>query len=246
MSSIKNKYWFPHPANLRHDRRMKRAMRDLPGGVGYGAIVLTFEHLRCEPDYSYPLNDLDLLADEFGISLPIMQTVIKNYGFFELIKNNKEEFFISPVLNELMLPYDEKKEKNKIAGKIGAQKKKLKQLQQLHLLSQLDSSQHMLNGCETNDEQNIEEKNRIKNIIKEKTLSIPDFQIFKNLIVDNYKNHILCNSPKGFTSEANISLNEIGYLHNEISKKDLSPNDAKSVWKWMFENQDKLILKETK
>lgn len=235
MSVIKNKHWFPHLANLRYDRRMKRAMHDLPGGVGYGAIVLIIEHLRCEPKYKYPMADLDLLADEFNISLPIMQTIINKYGFFEIIVNNNEEVFFSPLLNELMIPYDEKREKNKIAGKISAKQRKLKQEEQVYLLSQLDSTQQMLNICSTSFEQNRKEQNTKEHNIK--NLSIPDFQIFKKLIIKNFKNKIVCTSPDGFNQHVTISLSSLGYLHNEYANKDLEPNDAKKVWEWMFNNQ---------
>ena len=126
MSTLKNKYWFAHPADLRHDRRMRRAMSDFPNGVGYGLIVLLIEHLRCQPNYSYPLQDLDLLAKEFETSLPILQTLITKYEFFEIIENEKEELFISPMLNDLMKPYDEKVEKNRLAGIKSAEKRKEK------------------------------------------------------------------------------------------------------------------------
>ena len=124
MSTLTNKDYFPHPSNLRNDRRMKRVMKDFAGGVGYGAVVLLIERLRCEPDYLYPVADLDLLADEFNISLPILQTIISSYGFFDLIKKNDEEILISPILNELMQPYKNRIEQAKVAGKISASKKK--------------------------------------------------------------------------------------------------------------------------
>jgi len=38
-----------------------------------------------------------------------------------------------------------------------------------------------------------------------------------------------------------ISVASTGYLFNEVSQKDLNPEDAKRVWKWMYENQDKLL-----
>ncbi|WP_321779054.1 hypothetical protein [Sulfurimonas sp.] len=113
---------------------MKRAMSDFPGGVGYGAIVILIEHLKSEPNYEYPLNDLDLLAIEFNISLPILSTIIKNYDYFDIKEDENGTQFFSPMLINLMIPYDEKVEKNRIAGKISAKKKKEKQEQQLKQL----------------------------------------------------------------------------------------------------------------
>jgi len=162
MSELKNKDFFPHPSNLRNDRRMKRAMKDLPGGVGYGAIVLTMERLRCEPDFSYPIEDLDLLADEFDISLPILQTVISKYGFFQI---ENEELLISPALNILMQPYQERKKQAQIAGRISAEKRKLKQQKQLEELSLQYSSGRSLNGRDT--DKTISDK--IRKEIEDKT-----------------------------------------------------------------------------
>ena len=241
--SLKNKHWFPHPADLINDRRMKRAMKDLPGGVGYGVIVLMMEVLRNEPDFRYPMKDLDLLASEFDISLPILQTVITSYGFFELYTIEDGEMFISPLLNTLMIPYIEKKKKNQIAGRISAQKRKLKQEQQLLELSQLNSSQHMSNTCKTSVTHNIQEYSTKD---KKKSLYLYDFKFFKDFILHKYKNKIVCYGPLDFKSVTGIKVTSQGYLNNTFCNKDLSSDDAKKVWKWMFENQDKLCEIELK
>lgn len=242
-SSLKNKHWFPHPADLRNDRRMKRAMKDLPGAVGYGVIVLMMEVLRNEPDFRYPMKDLDLLASEFDISLPILQTVITSYGFFELYTIEDGEMFISPLLNTLMTPYIEKKKKNQIAGRISAQKRKLKQEQQLLELSRLNSSKHMSNTCTTGARHNIQEHSRKE---KNKSLYLQDFKFFKDLIVQKYKNKVVCYGPLDFKSATGIKVTSQGYLFNMYSMQDLKSEDAKKVWKWMFENQDKLCEIEVK
>jgi len=235
--SLKNKHWFPHPANLRNDRRMKRAMKDLPGAVGYGVIVLMMEVLRNEPDFRYPTKDLDLLASEFEISLPILQTVIKSYGFFELFMSDDGEMFISPILNELMIPYIEKRKQNQIAGQISAKKRKIKQEQQLLELSQLNSSQHMSNTCQTSVTHNRQEYSTKE---KKKSLWCHDFKFFKDLVIQKYKDQVVCYGAANFERTTGINITTQGYLHNTFSNKDLSSDDAKLVWKWMFENQDKL------
>ncbi|MBD3841937.1 MAG: DUF4373 domain-containing protein [Campylobacterales bacterium] len=236
-NSLKQKHWFPHPANLRNDRKMKRAMKDLPGGVGYGVIVLMMEVLRNEPKFRYPMKDLDLLASEFDISLPILQTVIKSYGFFELSMSKDGEMFISPVLNELMIPYLEKQKQNQIAGKISAQKRKLKQEQQLLELSRFNSNQHMLSAGQTVVTHNIQQQTTEE---KKKSLWCHDFKFFKDLVIQKYKDQVVCYGAANFERTTGISITTQGYLHNTFSNKDLSSDDAKIVWKWMFENQDKL------
>jgi len=233
MSNLKNKDYFPHPSNLRNDRRMKRVMKDLPGGVGYGAVVLTMERLRCEHNQRYPLADLDLLADEFGISLAVLQTVISSYNLFSIEKNEQDEVFFSPLLDELLEPYRQKVEHNKIAGLISAKKRKEKQELLLKRLSVDNSTQHMLNTCST--EEKRKEKNRIeKNILN---LSIANFSEFRKFIQENYVNKIVCTQPPGFLEHTTISISELGYLHNDYSKKDLSIEDAKEIWKFLFKSQ---------
>lgn len=236
-NNLKHKHWFPHPANLRNERRIKRAMKDLPGGVGYGVTVLMMEVLRNEPEFKYPMKDLDLLASEFEISLPILQTVIASYGFFELFTTDDGEMFVSPLLNGLMVPYIEKQKKNQIAGQISAKKRKLKQEQQLLELSQLHSVQHMLNGSETHVAHSRQQETKAK---ENKSLWLHDFQFFKNLIVKTYKDQIVCYGALDFKTSTGIKVTTQGYLFNTHSKQDLSPCEAKKAWKWMFENQDKL------
>jgi len=237
MKSLKNIHWFPHPANLRNDRRMKRAMKDLPGGVGYGAIVLVIEVLRCEPDFKYPLKDIDLLAAELAISLPILQTVIKSYGFFVTTEDEHGQMFVSPLLNELMIPYIQKQKQNQIAGQISAKKRKLKQEQQLHILSQLRSSEHTLNDCLIDVAQNKIEKKRKDN--NRKSL-FTGFKPFKQFVLSKYQGKIVCYGPADFSVNTAISVTKQQYLKNNFTGRDLSIEDAYNVWGWMFENQDKL------
>jgi len=129
----KNKNFFPHPLNLRHDPRMRRIMKDLRE-TGYAAILWIFEVVGSQKDFKYKLNDIDLISDESGISLAILDVSIKNYGFFEIIKDANGEFFFSPLLNELMLPYCERKEARSQAGQISAKKRELERLAQIEEL----------------------------------------------------------------------------------------------------------------
>ncbi|MGK0256113.1 MAG: hypothetical protein ACI81I_000722 [Arcobacteraceae bacterium] len=241
MSSIlKNTHYFPHPANLRNDRRMKRAMADLPGGVGYGAILLLMEVLRNEPNYVYPMQDLDLLSHDLGISLPILQTVVSSYDFFELTKDENEEVFISPMLNQLMEPFLQKKKQNSIAGQFSAKKRKIKQDQQLQQLSRFDSSQHVFNTPSTYVQEKRKEYNRKEEKREEDNLSILDFQIFKTFIINKYKNKIVCHGPDNYLDTTSILVTALGYLRNSFTNKDLTPTDAKKVWQWLFENQNQI------
>lgn len=242
---MKNQHFLPLPANLRNDRRMKRAMKDLPGAVGYGIIVWLLERLRCEEGFKYPLSDIDLLADELNVSLAIMQTVISNYDFFEIIESDNGQMFISPLLMNLMQPYIKKIESNRIAGQISAAKKANKldiQLKQL-TFSPSDSTQHMLNNCLTHEQQKrIEEKREENNKNLSLGQAVLSFSQYKKKIIELYNN---TQKPLGpalnYESDALIIQN--GYIHNTYLQKDLLSDDAIDVWKALYQHHISLHAK---
>lgn len=120
----KDAYYFPHFSNTRHDRKIKRLRKEL-GVEGYGIFFMALEVLREQMDYRYPIDDIDLLADEFGTSEQKVRTVICNYKLFELDEENN---FFSPKFIEFMQPYLKMKEQRSIAGKASAEKRKQKLL----------------------------------------------------------------------------------------------------------------------
>lgn len=139
---------FLFPTNFRNGKNVKRLIKDF-NVQGYGVAVYLLETLAETEGHKYPINDIDLLADEMKVSVPVIKTIITSYGLFELIENEEGIIFISSKLNKWLEPYYTKVEKLSRAGKISALKKKKEQEKQLKELSQLDSSQHMLNTCAT-------------------------------------------------------------------------------------------------
>ena len=139
---------FLFPTNFRNGKNIKRLIKDF-SVQGYGVAVYLLETLAESDGHKYPLSDVDLLADEMKVSVPVIKTIITSYGLFELIENEEGIIFISSKLNKWLEPYYTKVEKLSRAGKISALKKKKEQEKQLKELSQLDSSQHMLNTCAT-------------------------------------------------------------------------------------------------
>ncbi len=67
--------------------------------------------------------------------------------------------------------------------------------------------------------------------------------LFRRKILQNYLGQPLCTPGQevGFAPTTIISVSAIGYLHNEVSGRDLSPNDAKRVWEWAYEHQNLLF-----
>jgi hypothetical protein len=115
----KEGFYFPHFSNSRHDRKIKRVIKEL-GVEGYGIYFMTLEVLREQTDFKYPLCDIDLLADEFDTTFVKLEAVIKRYELFELDEN---QMFFSLKFIENMQPYLKMKEQRVLAGKASAQKR---------------------------------------------------------------------------------------------------------------------------
>jgi hypothetical protein len=108
----KDAYFFPHYCNARHDRKIKRVVKEL-GIEGYGIYFMLLEVLREQTDLRFPMSDIDLLADEFKTSEQKIRIVICNYGLFDVDEN---ENFFSFKLVFYLQPYFEKVKRAKKAA----------------------------------------------------------------------------------------------------------------------------------
>jgi hypothetical protein len=116
----KEAFYFPHFCNARHDRKIRRLRKEL-GTEGYGIYFMLLETLREQQDLMYPLEDLDLLAEEFNVSEAKVRVAICNYGLFEI---DEEQKFFSPKMLVYLEPYFKMKEQRKVAGQRSADKRK--------------------------------------------------------------------------------------------------------------------------
>ncbi|MPL66253.1 hypothetical protein SDC9_11922 [bioreactor metagenome] len=139
---------FLFPTNFRNGKNIKRLIKDF-NVQGYGIAVYLLETLAEAEGHKYPLSDIDLLADEMKVSVPVINTVITSYGLFELTENDDGIIFISAQLNKWLEPYYKQTEQKKLAGKVSAEKRRIKQEQQLLELSLIDSTQQPLNDRST-------------------------------------------------------------------------------------------------
>ena len=110
----KDAYYFPHFCNARHDRKIKRVIKEL-GVEGYGIYFMLLEVLREQTDFKFPLGDLDLLADEFRTSEQKVRTVVSNYGLFDV---DEQQNFFSMKLVFYIQPYIEATERARKAANI--------------------------------------------------------------------------------------------------------------------------------
>lgn len=118
---MKDAFYFPHFSNTRHDRRIMRMEKEL-GLEAYAIYFKILEILREQPEFRYPLNDLDLLADEVGSTEQKVRVVVCNYTLFQVDPN---QMFFSISFNESMEPYLKMREQRKMAGKRSAVQRSL-------------------------------------------------------------------------------------------------------------------------
>ena len=194
---------FLFPTNFRNGKNLKRLIKDFTV-QGYGIAVYLLETLAETEGHQYPIKDIDLLADEMKVSVPIINTVISAYGLFEIIELEDGSQFISSQLNQWLQPYYKQTEQKKLAGKVSAEKRRIKQEQQLLELSQLNSIQQPLNGGSTINKRinksslffNIEDESEKFDELNQQLLDKQlhkDFQIEKleNLAQANIHNQVI-------------------------------------------------------
>lgn len=239
---------FLFPTNFRNGKNIKRLIKDF-NVQGYGIAVYLLETLAETEGHQYPLSDIDLLADEMKVSVPVINTVINTYGLFQIVENEDGSLFFSSQLNDWLEPYYRQVQQRSMAGKLSAAKKKQKQQEQLKQLemnlsdnnlsqqinlSESDSSQRPFNDCSTinkiNKERNKEKKNLSDN-----------FRNFKKELQGIEIRFTLPYPFENFSKNTVIRLKKTGYLHNESISKDLSTEQAHIVWEYMFEKREQLL-----
>ena len=185
---------FMLPTNFRHQKNVKRLIKEYDV-QGYGIAVYLLETLAETDNHMYACRDIDLLADEMRVSISKIESVIINFQIFEIVMTADGQMFISSKLNKWLEPYYAGKEQRQLAGRISALKRKQKQIEQLNLLSQIDSSQRSLNDRPTINE-SINESINI-NIVddseSEKWQKWNEEQIKKQIKIDKLENLNLAN-----------------------------------------------------
>ena len=139
---------FMLPTNFRSQKNIKRLIKEFDV-QGYGIAVYLLETLAEADNHMYACRDIDLLADEMRVSISKIESVILKFQIFEIITTTDGQMFISSKPNKWLEPYYTIKEQRQLAGRISAQKRKQKQIEQLNLLSQIDSSQRPSNDRPT-------------------------------------------------------------------------------------------------
>lgn len=129
--------YFTHDFNARHDRKSLR-LRKVLGCEGYGIYWMIIETLATQENFSYPLKDIDLLADEFDSSVEKVEAVIRQFDLFQIDESNN---FFSLSLVARMQKFLEISEKARQSVNVRWQKaRKLKEIDTSVLLAYNESN----------------------------------------------------------------------------------------------------------
>lgn len=168
-----NAYYFSHDSNAKDDPKCMLLIDQL-GLEGYGIFWVLIEVLRDQPEYSYPLNLVPILARRYNTTAEKMLATIKNYGLFEFDDENN---FFSLSLNRRMEKVQIGIEQRRIAGLISAEKRRNKAL--------TTDVERPLNECSTKKRNEMKGKEIKLKENKEKHAAL--FRGFENIINEDFK-----------------------------------------------------------
>lgn len=252
---MKEAFYFPHFIGARNDRKIKRVRRDL-GTEGYGLYFMALEVLREEQELSYPLEDIDILADDFGTSEAKLKTIILNYDLFEIRETADGHMFFSPKQIQYLEPYFNRRELSRLNGiKSGISRRK--KAEQLVLeLSDIDSNKQVLNNGLTGVELRKNERKKETKEEKKETLSREsrdERDIFSNL--QSFKSHFIAKNTNvpfytqgiGYDPNTPFKINESKLVVNMVNSKILSKEEALEVWEYLLKYyRSQEVLKKLK
>jgi uncharacterized phage protein (TIGR02220 family) len=202
----KDAYYFPHFSNARHDRKIQRLRKEL-GIEGYGIYFMLLETLRDQHDLTFPMKDLDLLADEFGTSEQKIRVTICNYGLFEIDDN---ELFFSPKMLVFLEPYFKGKEQRRKA--IESRWSKKSEVLELELLdNQEDNTAVLLPNYDRNTDviQSKVKESKVKESKEEESIlnideQFDDFSVVRDII--SYLNIVTDRNHRANKGSSNAKL----------------------------------------
>jgi len=211
----KDAFYFPHFEGARNDRKILRLRKEF-GSNGYCAYFMLLEVLRAQSNFSYPLEDIDLLAKDFEVGEGIIKATILNFGLFDI---DEEQMVFSPKFNEYMQPYLTMKAQRIAAAQksVEARKNKVIRLEipttvERPLNDRQTTVEHPLNKVKKSKEKESKEK-------KEDKSSIEDFPFTSQKFIDTFNSFLEMrkNMKKPATAFAQKLLkNELLKLSNNV------------------------------
>lgn len=113
--SRRDTFYFPHEYNAKDDPKCERLIWEM-GMEGYGIFWALLEVLRVQPDYTYPLVNIPIVAYKYRADADKMRRVVLDFDLFTIIED--KIFFSNGLLNR-MRPMDERRRRMSEAGKKG-------------------------------------------------------------------------------------------------------------------------------
>ena len=102
--SKRDTFYFPHEYNAKDDPKCERLIWEM-GMEGYGMFWTLLEVLRAQPDYTYPVANISIIARKYNADENKMRQVVFDYGLFTIIE---DRMFFSNGLKMRMQPMGRK------------------------------------------------------------------------------------------------------------------------------------------
>jgi hypothetical protein len=209
---------------------------------------MILEVLREQQDFRYPLEDLDVLADDLDVSIQKVEIIIKNYGLFVIDEN--ENFFSAAQINSLK-QWIELREANRLKGIKSGIARRNKIEEAIHKLSQVHSNKQKLNSGSSEAQLVYNSIEYCNNNIKYSTQSnSTDNQKDYFRFIEQMREKYRGNSNKNFHplffryDELEIAIDSNGKLYAKNKDDDLSAGKAIEIWKYIYKNQNQIIQLE--
>ena len=110
-----NRNYFPHEYTAKDDPKCERLIFKM-GMEGYGIFWALLEVLRAQPDYTYPLENIPLVAYKYRKQSEKVRRVVFDFGLFNVVD---DKIFFSNGLIRRMQPMDEEHKSRSEGGKKG-------------------------------------------------------------------------------------------------------------------------------
>lgn len=117
--SSRDTFYFPHEYNAKDDPKCERLIWEM-GMEGYGMFWALLEVLRIQPDYTYPLANIPIIAYKYRADVDKMRRVVLDFDLFTIVED--KIFFSNGLLNR-MRPMDARRQKLSEAGNRGNEKR---------------------------------------------------------------------------------------------------------------------------
>lgn len=117
--SARDTYYFPHEYNAKDDPKCEQLISAM-GMEGYGIFWALLEVLRSQPGYTYPLSNIPIIAHKYYTTEEQVRRVVYDFGLFSIVEGS---IFFSQGLINRMRPLDERRAKQSIGGKSGAERR---------------------------------------------------------------------------------------------------------------------------